>query len=114
LIDNFEKGEEFLKTLGCKEKAYQETKRELWKLDNVEICIDTWPFLEPFVEVEGKSENEVKNVSEKLGFDYSKALFCAVSSIYNMKYNISCEVIDNEISKITFDMENPFLAYKNN
>lgn len=112
-INDFKAGEELLKTVGCKMKAYQETKREIWKLDGVEICIDEWPFLEPFVEVEGKSEKEVKAVSEKIGFDYSKALFCATSMIYHMKYNVSFDIIDNQTPRITFNMENPFLKYKN-
>lgn len=113
VIDNFEKGVEILETIGCCKKAYQETKREVWELDGVEICIDEWPFLEPFVEIEGKSEKEVKSVSKKLGFDYSKAWFCAVGLIYGKKYNIPSEIIDNEIPEITFNMENPFLKIKN-
>jgi adenylate cyclase class 2 len=113
VIDDFKKGIEFLEVIGCQRKAYQETKREMWNLDGVEICIDEWPFLEPFVEIEGKSEKEVKSVSEKLGFDYSKALFCAVGLIYSKKYDIPPEIIDNEIPEIIFDMENPFLKIKN-
>jgi len=113
IINNFQKGIDFLETIGCKKKAHQETKREIWSLDGVEICIDEWPFLEPFVEIEGKSEKEVKAVSKKLGFDYSKAWFCAVGLIYSKKYNIPAEVIDNEIKKITFNMKNPFLDIKN-
>jgi len=112
-VDNFEKAIEFLETVGCRKKAYQETKREIWELDNVGICIDEWPFLEPFVEIEGGSEDEVKAISQKLGFDYSKAWFCAVGLIYSKKYGIPAEIIDNDISKITFDIENPFLKVKN-
>jgi len=112
VIDDFKKGIEFLEAIGCRRKAYQETKREIWNLDGVEICIDEWPFLEPFVEIEGKLEKEVRAVSKKLGFDYSKAWFCAVGLIYSKKYDIPPEVIDNEIKKITFDMENPFLKKK--
>ena len=111
-IDDFNNGVEFLETIGCERKSYQETKREIWNLDGVEICIDEWPFLEPFVEVEGKSEEEVKSVSQKLGFDYSKAWFCATGLIYSKKYNIPVEIIDNEIPKIIFNMENPFLKFK--
>jgi adenylate cyclase class 2 len=101
---------EFLKKIGCQKKAYQETKRELWILDGVEITIDEWPFLEPYVEVEGKSENEVKKVSEKIGFNYRDALFCCVSTLYSKKYNISEEIINNQIPKIIFEGENPLRA----
>lgn len=109
VINDFNTGKEFLELIGCPLKSYQETKREIWELDGVEICIDSWPFLEPFVEVEGKTENEVKTVSEKLGFDYSKAWFCACSAIYNKKYGIPEKDINGKIPRITFDMENPFI-----
>ncbi len=108
-IDNFEKGIEFLETIGCQKKSYQETKREIWEMDHVEICIDQWPFLEPFVEIEGNSEKKVKKISEKLGFDYSKAWFCATGLIYSKKYHIPVKIINNEIPKVVFDMKNPFL-----
>ncbi|MDO8524493.1 MAG: CYTH domain-containing protein [bacterium] len=111
-IDNFDNGVEFLKELGCKEKARQESKREVWKIGETEICIDEWPFLEPFVEIEGPSEQETREASEKLGFDYSQALFCAVSLIYTKKYGkygIDEAKINNQTPLIIFDMEKPFV-----
>src|SRR3989344_3267463 len=113
IINDFKTGEEFLKSIGCPKKAYQENKREIWILDDVEICIDEWPFLEPFVEVEGTSEKRVKEVSEKIGFDYSMAWFCAVGLLYSKKYNIPHEIIDSQTPEITFDMKNPFLKFQN-
>lgn len=108
-VDNFEEADLFLKTIGCQQKAYQETKRELWSLDGVDITIDEWPFLEPFVEVEGPSEELVRNVAEKLGFDYDKALFCAVDVLYSKKYNVPTDLINNQTPEIKFEGENPFI-----
>lgn len=108
-VDSFAEGVQFLTLLGCTVKAYQETKRELWKLEGVEIAIDEWPFLEPFVEVEGHSEAEVRQVAEKIGFDFSTAKFCAVGTLYSEKYGISEDRINNHTPKIVFDMENPFI-----
>ena len=108
-VDDFEKAKELLSTIGCGEKSFQESRRELWTLDDVEITIDEWPFLEPYVEVEGKSEPAVKSVSEEIGFDYSQALFCSVDTLYNRKYGTEIKKINNGISEIVFDMENPFL-----
>ncbi|KKQ44495.1 MAG: hypothetical protein US63_C0026G0014 [Candidatus Moranbacteria bacterium GW2011_GWC2_37_8] len=110
-INSFNDARLLLENMGCRNKSYQETKREIWKLDGVEICIDEWPYVEPFVEVEGKSEDEVKNVSEKIGFNYDDARFCAVDTLYNEKYGISKDDINNT-KEITFKIENPFLKIK--
>ncbi|MDD3486826.1 MAG: CYTH domain-containing protein [Candidatus Moranbacteria bacterium] len=107
-VDDFEKTIEFLEKIGCLKKSYQETKREKWELNDVEVTIDEWPFLEPFVEIEGKNENEVRKISEKLGFDWRKALFCAIGHLYERKYRIPENKFNNDFTKIVFEMENPF------
>lgn len=107
-VDDYDKTKDFLERLGCKWKSFQESRRELWELNGIEVCIDEWPFLEPFIEVEGNSENEVKNICDKLGFDYGKAKFCAVGDLYKEKYGIPLHEINNNTPKIIFDMENPF------
>lgn len=111
-IDNYAEGINFLKNIGCEQKAYQESRREFWLLNEVEITIDEWPYLEPYVEVEGKSEVEVKTISEKLGFDYNQALFCSVDILYNKKYGTPLEYINHKLSRITFSEPNPFLSVK--
>ncbi len=102
-IDSFEKGSAFLAAIGAQKKAYQETLREKWKLDGVDITIDTWPGLHPFAEVEGESEEAVKSVSEKIGFTYADAKFCEVSSIYLEELGIPKDVMKNNMPIITFD-----------
>jgi adenylate cyclase class 2 len=109
-VDSFDQAELMLMTLGCARKSYQETKRELWTLDGVEVTIDEWPFIDPFVEVEGRSEEEVRKVSEKIGFDYSKALFGAVDIMCMRKYpHLTADRINNHTPRIVFGEENPFL-----
>lgn len=108
-VDNYAQAEYFLQSIGCERKAYQETKREVWKLDSVEVDIDEWPFLSPYVEVEGKNEAEVKAVSTKLSFDYGTALFCSVGHLYERQYGIPEAVINDETPVITFEMDNPFI-----
>jgi len=108
-VDSLERAEEFLTLLGCQKKAYQENKRELWKIDGMEITIDEWPFLEPFVEIEGDSEESVKDMAEKLGFDYQDALFCSIDTLYSRKYNLPEDIINNQTPKIVFEMKNPFV-----
>lgn len=108
-VNNYNEAVKLIENLGFRTKAYQETKRELWTLDGVEITIDTWPFLEPLVEVEGHSEEKVKEISERLGFNWIDAKFCSADTLYKEKYGVSEDVINNETPKIVFDMNNPFV-----
>jgi len=107
-IGDFQAAETFLEATGFRKKAYQETRREIWKLEGVEIMIDEWPFLEPFVEIEGKNEEEVKRVAEKLDFGWEDAQFCAVDTLYIAKYGFDREVINTGTPILTFEMKNPF------
>jgi len=107
-IDNVENGIIFLNLLGFKEKAYQETKREKWLLNGSEITIDTWPFLETFIEVEGESVENIKNACTKLGLNYEESFVGPVTHMYSRKYGLTADVINNQTPLIVFNMKNPF------
>jgi len=109
VVNDFETGAEFLRTLGCKEKAFQETKRELWRIGVVDIVIDSWPFLEPLVEIEGPSEVAIREVAEKLGFVWEHARFTSVAEAYMEKYGVTYERINTGTPQLVFDGPNPFL-----
>lgn len=90
-----------LRAIGMVQKSDQETKRELWKLGDVEITIDTWPWAPSFAELEGPDEEAVKRVAAALGFDWSRAMHGSVETIYQMSYDATDEEIDSWPS-ITF------------
>ena len=94
-----------------KQKSYQETKREKWKLNGVEITIDTWPWIPTFVEVEAADEASVKKAVELLGLDWSQTMHGSVENIYQMHYDFSDEEIDKWES-ITFIPEPEWLLVK--
>ncbi len=109
VVDNYDNAVSLLKTIGAEEKAVQETKREIWEIDGVEIMLDWWPFLNPIIEIEGKNESEVKKVSEKLGFIWGDAVFDSIDYFYSKKYDIPIDRINNNTPKIMFNMSNPFI-----
>ncbi len=78
-------------------------------MNGVEITIDEWPYLEPFVEIEGPNETAVRQVAEKLGFDWPQAKFCAVGTLYSEKYGLSLDRINNHTPRIVFNEKNPFI-----
>jgi adenylate cyclase class 2 len=106
IVDSFDKAVELLTELGCVPRSYQENRRELWHLGDTKVTIDSWPFYEPFVEIEGSTEEIVRKASEKAGFDWPQAHFCAVGRLYKMKYGE--HVILREMPQLTFEMSNPF------
>lgn len=108
-VDSFDVAVELMTLTGCVKRSYQENLRERWELDGVEITIDEWPFIEPYIEIEGDSEQAVKVVAETLGFKYEDAYFGSVDGLYSKKYGITEDQVNNETPKIVFDMENPFL-----
>lgn len=92
----------FLEVIGCTQTMYCENYRTLWVYKNCFISIDTWPGLDPFIEVEGQSEQEVTGVAKELGLDFSTALFGTVFDVYKKVYGVSDHFLSS-LSTITFD-----------
>lgn len=100
-VEDFEKISNLLLAIGLNNKSYQETKRERWEMDGVEVTIDTWPWIPTFVELEGESEEMLKSVAKKLSLDWSKSMHGSVETAYQAYYSVSEEEI-NSWETITF------------
>lgn len=59
-VSDYKKIIEIMLAIGLVIHADQETKRETWRLNNTEIVIDQWPWLPPQIEIEGKTESNIK------------------------------------------------------
>lgn len=88
-IGSYEKACDFLEAIGLKPKAVQESRRETWKLNDCEIMLDEWPWIPPYIEVEGPSEASVRQVSEMLGLDFATAVFDSTDAIYQKYFDVS-------------------------
>ena len=91
-VDDFEKTNLFLEKLGYIAKGYQENKRISYILDNVEIEIDFWPQIPPYLEIEGKSVAEVQRIVKQLGFGVSQVTSMNTMDVYK-KYGIDLDSI---------------------
>lgn len=105
-VSSFDEAINIFKAAGLVYDTFQESKRENWVLDGVEIMLDEWPWLKPYLEIEGHSEERVQEVAQKLGFDWSQAIFGGVANVYRQQYpHIGPEgntVINQEWSMIKF------------
>src|SRR3990167_1481776 len=81
-VNYFDTAASFFEACDIPAKAFQENMREVWVRDGVEATIDTWPGLNPFVEIEGANEKIVREISSELGFDFGKAIFGSIDLIY--------------------------------
>lgn len=98
-----EESRDFLLAQGYKLKAYHETLREKWSLGKcLEIAIDSIPGIPTYVELECKSEKEIKKVAELLNLDFSKIEYGAYDKQFSDYYGIDKNTINNTISSLTF------------
>ena len=102
IVNDFEKASEIINQTNFKEKSYQENYREIWRNDDVEIVIDTWPFLNNYIEIESKTKENVEKYSKILGFDLNKAFFGGVEVLYKNQYKIP-KIEFLKIDKIVFN-----------
>lgn len=107
IVNNYDDAIKYLKGCGLEQKAAQETYREIWELDGVEITIDTWPWIPTYTEIEGKDEAAVWSAAEKLGFRKEDAMFGAVDKIYNHYYGVDMDIVDFETPVINFEIDPP-------
>jgi adenylate cyclase class 2 len=102
-VSDFDKMLEILELMNLKPTKYQETLREEWGYKGVEIVIDTWPGLQPYIEIEAHSEDEVKEVAEKLGFDWEKKIITSNVEIFCKVYNLNEDEVLKRLDYITFE-----------
>ncbi len=99
LDENPKKISQFLEAIDLVVYRYQEKKRHTYELEGVTVDIDTWPSIPTYVELEGESEEALKGVAEKLGLDWSEAVFKDAQAIIEMYIKKSF----NDIKYFTFD-----------
>ena len=107
VVDSYEEANKFMEGIGLRVKASQESYREVWELDGVEITIDTWPWIPTYIEVEGSTEDAVWSVSEKLGYKKEDAHFGSVDRVYNHYYGVDMDIVNDATPVINFKIEPP-------
>ena len=82
VVDDFDKTNMILKELGYEAKGYQENRRIQYTLNGVEVDIDSWPMIPTYLEIEGKSEDDVYKILELLGYKREDCTTRDVEGIY--------------------------------
>jgi adenylate cyclase class 2 len=108
VVGSYEATKQLLTAIGLGSFSCQESKRETWRLDDVEVVIDEWPWLKPYIEIEGPSEESIQAAASKLGFDWSDARFGSVDTAYRSQYpKMTKEDSIGDVSEVRFDLPVP-------
>lgn len=83
-ISDLEIGKKILKEFGLIKKMEQQKERCIYKYKNVEIVIDTWPWIPTCAEIEGNSEKEIYEVVEMLGYKKEDTKIINTWDIYKL------------------------------
>jgi adenylate cyclase, class 2 len=93
IVDDFAKACAFFEACGIPAKSFQENRREVWARAAVSVCLDTWPGLETYAEIEGPNEEAVRQTARELGFDFNEAVFGSADVIYEKTLGIPAEQV---------------------
>lgn len=86
VVSDFTTTLDILKACGLSVQTYQESKRETWQFDGCEVVIDEWPWMNPYIEIEGASEEAVKRAARTLGFAWQDGVFGGADVIYQQLF----------------------------
>lgn len=91
-VADFDKAFRIIESIGIKNNGYQENRRVNFTLGEVQISIDEWPLIPPYLEIEGPSKKSVNEVAQKLGYRPEDLVGANTIEIYK-KYGIDLEKI---------------------
>lgn len=104
-VGSYQEMTKILEAVGFVIYTYQESRRETRKYKSVEVVIDEWPWLTPYIEIEGPDEISIKTAAKDLGFDWDNAKFGSVDTVYMDQYK-KMKITDSvgELPEARFDM----------
>lgn len=115
-VGDFDEAVSILTQGGLKYDVYQESNRENWLLDDVEIMLDEWPWLNPYIEIEGDSKAKLQEVAKKLGMSWDEAVYGGVANVYRLQYPFigedGIDIINHDWTTIKFNDPLPDLIAK--
>lgn len=86
-VPSIEEGNTLLESLGYAYRNYQEKRRVSYEYKGVEIDIDSWPHIPPYMEIEHDNVQEIDNIITELGLEEHEIVSCNTSDVYT-KYGI--------------------------
>lgn len=100
VVDDFEMTAKILRHIGLKDKFYEENRRIQFDLDGVEVDIDIWPLLKPYLEIEAASWEKVDETIKLLGLDQKDKKIYPTYEVYKLN-----GIEEHDYQILTFDKQ---------
>lgn len=100
VVSDFEHTAKLLQAIGMEVKFYEENKRTLYRLGDVEFAIDEWPLLPPYLEIETDDWDKIKQAAEKLDLKPDDMVIYSTMQIYKTH-----GIDEKEYKFLTFDRQ---------
>ena len=81
-VSDFDTTDKFLREMDYFCDSHQEKRRIQYKLSGMEIVIDFWPMLNPYVEIEGENPEDIYSLVGQLGYKNSDARVMNTDTVY--------------------------------
>lgn len=96
-VGDFDMTREFLLAIGMIEKFANEKKRRSWVRGDIHYDLDTWPRLDPYLEIEAPNWEALDAAAKELGLDPEAKKICSATQIYK-----EAGINDKDFIKMTF------------
>lgn len=98
VVSDFDKMSLFFEKIGLALKFYEENKRIRYEFDSIEFDIDFWPGLEPYLEIEAQSWEDIDKAIKLLDLNPEDKKIFSTYQIYQMKGINPLDYIENTFS----------------
>ena len=80
--DNFEMANKLIEEMGYYRKKLAEKKRDSYSYQGMDIEIDEWPLLEPYIEIEGSNIDKIYELANLLGYSKEQTIVMNTEDVY--------------------------------
>lgn len=87
-VTSIEEANEFLEQLGFVYRNYQEKRRITYSVNGVEVDIDFWPLIPPYIEIEDKDSKKIEDIINLLDLANYEIVSCNTEQVYK-KYGMN-------------------------
>ncbi len=87
-VPAIEEANELLEQLGFVHRNYQEKRRITYLVNGIEVDIDFWPLIPPYIEIEDEDSDKINATIDLLNLRDYEIVSCNTEEVYK-KYNIN-------------------------